>query len=295
MHPHVTTTHLTKRYGNNVALNDVSLDIAPRQIVGLIGQNGSGKTTLLDLIAGLAVPSSGACQTLGRDSHRLDEAALARIGVVFQENRFLGWMRVEQHLAYFGSFYPNWDLRRQAALLEELDLDPVAKIGHLSGGDIQKLGIITAVCHHPQLLLLDEPLSSLDPIARESLLKLILRLIEEDDSTIIVSSHVLSDIERLVTWVVGLHEGVLCANASLAALQDRFAEWRVTAANGTPLAESFQENYVRRQARDGGEACLIVENAAADRAAFQARHHADVRVGRPSLEQIYPLLLKGRS
>ena len=295
MHSLVTTTHLTKRFGKTVALKDLSLDIGERQIVGLIGQNGSGKTTLLDLISGTALPSSGTCATLGRDGSRLDEAALEQIGVVFQENRFLGWMRVEQHLAYFGSFYRNWDLQRQAALLKELDLDPKAKVGNLSGGDIQKLGIITAVCHHPKLLLLDEPLSSLDPLARESVLQFILRLLDDDNATIIVSSHTLSDIERLVTWVICLNEGRLCANASLATLQERFSEWRVTATNGAPLPESFQETYVRGQTRVGRETRLIVENAVAQRATFQTRHHADVTVEPLKLEQIYPLLLEGRS
>ena len=290
----ITTTRLTKRYGKNVALNDLSLEIGERQIVGLIGQNGSGKTTLLDLISGTALPSSGTCETLGCAGGRLDEAALAQIGVVFQENRFLGWMRVEQHLAYFGSFYSNWDRQREASLLQELDLDPKAKVGHLSGGDIQKLGIITAVCHHPKLLLLDEPLSSLDPLARESVLQFILRLLEEDGSTIIVSSHTLSDIERLVTWVICLNEGHLRANAALATLQERFAEWRVTAVNGTPLPESFQELYVRGQTRHAGEARLLVENGEGDRVAFQQRHHADVKIGQLKLEQIYPLLLEGR-
>lgn len=256
MKPLVTTTGLTKRFGAKVALRDLTLSIGHRQIVGLIGQNGSGKTTLLDIIAGLALPSAGACQTLGQDSRRLDERALGQIGVVFQENRFLGWMRVEQHLAYFGSFYANWDLARQAALLEELDLDPKAKVGNLSGGDIQKLGIVTAVCHHPRLLLLDEPLSSLDPIARESLLNFILRLLDEDDVTIIVSSHLLSDIERLVDWVICLNDGVLCANESLVALRERFE----------PARESFHE-----------------------------RPGAVVAAGRLGLEQIYPLLLKNRS
>lgn len=291
----VTTSRLTKRYGKNAALNDLSIDLSEGQIVGLIGQNGSGKTTLLDIIAGTALPSSGSATTLGCESGRLDEAALGKMGVVFQENRFLGWMRVEQHLAYFGSFYANWDRQREAALLQELDLDPKAKVGHLSGGDSQKLGIITAVCHHPRLLLLDEPLSALDPLARESVLQLIVRLRDEDRSTIIVSSHTLSDIERLVTWVVCLNEGLLCANASLTTLQQRFAEWRVTPANGTPLADSFQETYVRGQTRLGCETSLVVENAEAHLSAFQARHHAVVKVAPLNLERIYPFLLKGRS
>src|SRR6185436_11054620 len=121
---------------------------------------------------------------------------------------------------------------RQQSLLTDLDLDPRAKVGHLSGGDAQKLGIITAVCHHPRLLLLDEPLSSLDPIARETLLNFILRLLDEDEVTIVVSSHALMDIERLVDWVICLDNGKLRANSALDTLQERFATWEVTSSNG---------------------------------------------------------------
>ena len=237
----VRTDRLTKRYGQKVALNDLSIAIDQPGVVGLIGQNGSGKTTLLDLIAGTARATEGTCRTFDIDSARLDESALARIGVVYQENRFLDWMRVDDHLKYFGAFYRNWDLERQYALLDDLGLDRKARVGHLSGGDVQKLGIITAVCHHPRLLLLDEPLSALDPIARESLLKFILRLLDEDEVTIIISSHALMDIERLVNWVICLNRGELTANSSLDALQERFAEWQVTSTNG--ICPTHSENH----------------------------------------------------
>ncbi|MDB6094440.1 MAG: ecsA [Verrucomicrobia bacterium] len=293
MNPIVETKRLTKTYGPKIALNELDLTIDRQRVVGLIGQNGSGKTTLLALVAGTAIASEGMCRTLGTDSARLEDDALSRIGVVFQENRFLDWMRVDEHLAYFGSFYKNWDVARQASLLEDLDLDPKAKVGHLSGGDVQKLGIITAVCHHPKLLLLDEPVSSLDPIARESLLKFIMRLLDEDDVTIIVSSHALMDIERLVDWVICLDQGNLKANSPLDVLQERFAEWRLTSTNGV-LPETFREGYIRQQMSSGRQANLIVENADHQLAMFREKYHVDVTIGRLNLERIYPLLLKSR-
>lgn len=293
MRPAVNLQGVTKRFRSKVALDQLSLEIEPRRVVGLIGQNGSGKTTLLDLIAGIALPSSGRCETLGQDSGRLDAAALQQLGVVFQENRFLPWMRVEQHLAYFGSFYQTWDSERQSSLLELLELDPKAKVGHLSGGDAQKLGIITAVCHHPKLLLLDEPLSSLDPLARESVLKLILRLFDEDELTIIVSSHTLLDVERLVNWVVCLDQGALCANEATDELQERFAEWHLVARCG-PFADPFRESFVRDQSTAGRQARLVVENADRHLDAFRERYQADITVNRLNLEKIYPFLLKGR-
>jgi ABC-2 type transport system ATP-binding protein len=285
---------IKKHYGAKSALNGLSMSIADQRVVGLIGQNGSGKTTLLDIISGATLPSEGSCITLGVDSRRLPESILARIGVVFQENRFLDWMRVEQHLKYFGSFYPTWDVARQNRLLTDLDLDPRAKVGHLSGGDVQKLGIITAVCHHPELLLLDEPLSSLDPIARESLLNFILRLLDEDDVTIIVSSHALMDVERLVNWVICLDDGKLRANSALDDLQERFATWEVTSQNGS-LPAAFTEPFVRQQNCSGRLAHLVVENADLHLDAFCATHHVEVSVGQLNLEKIYPFLLERKS
>lgn len=287
----VETSRLSKRFGAKIALRELTLAIDRQRVVGLVGQNGSGKTTLLDLIAGTAVPSGGSCRTLGHDSVRLSDEVLRQIGVVYQESRFLEWMRVEQHLRYFGSFYPNWDTARQQSLLTDLELDPKAKVGQLSGGDAQKLGIITAVCHHPRLLLLDEPLSSLDPIARESLLKFILRLLDEDEVTIIVSSHALLDIERLVDWIVCLNAGAVNANSSLDALLERFSEWQVSSLDGR-LPHPFREPWVRQQTCSAHRSCLIVEDGERHLAEFREKYRAEVQVGRLNLERIYPLLLK---
>jgi ABC-2 type transport system ATP-binding protein len=289
----VKTEDLTKRYGDKVALNRLSLDIDRQRVIGLIGQNGSGKTTLLDIIAGMIIPTEGSCLTLGCPGAELSEELLAQLGVVYQENRFLDWMSVEQHLAYFGSFYKKWDVARQRALLKDLDLNPRAKVGHLSGGDIQKLGVITAVSHHPRLLLLDEPLSALDPIARETLLKFILRLLDEDEVTMIISSHALRDVERLMDWVVCLREGELRANSSLDALQERFAEWHVTSENGS-LPAVFPESFVREQSGNDRQARLIVEHAHARVEEFGEKYHAEVKVSSMNLERIYPLLVQPR-
>lgn len=285
---------LTKRYGDKVALNCLSLDIDRQRVIGLIGQNGSGKTTLLDIIAGTILPTEGNCLTLGCHGVQLTEELLSKLGVVYQENRFLDWMSVEQHLAYFGSFYETWDVARQKTLLKDLDLNPRAKVGHLSGGDIQKLGVITAVSHHPRLLLLDEPLSSLDPIARETLLKFILRLLDEDEVTMIISSHALRDVERLMDWVVCLSEGNLRANSTLDALQERFVEWHVVSVNGQ-LPAVFAEPFVREQSGNGRQARLVVEHAHAQVQEFEEKYHAAVKVTPMNLERIYPLLVQPRT
>lgn len=285
---------VSKRYGEKVALDHVSFVIAQQRLVGLIGQNGSGKSTLLDIIAGISRPTEGTCATLGRDNGHLSDTDLGQLGVVTQDNRFLKWMRVEQHLRFFASFYPRWDVARQNALLKELDLPPQAKIGHLSTGNVQKLAIITAVCHHPRLLLLDEPVSALDPLARESILRLLTQLLEEDEVTIVISSHLLSDIERLVDWVLCLADGKLAANSGLLDLQRRFATWRIPHANcsATP---AFAETFIRDQARQNGDWVLVVENAEHELPGFRERHRVSVKTEPMTLERMYPYLVKSRS
>ena len=156
---------------------------------------------------------------------------------------------------------------------------------------MQKLGIITAVCHHPRLLLLDEPLSSLDPIARESLLKFILRLLDEDEVTIVVSSHALMDIERLVDWIICLNGGNVNANSSFDDLQERFSGWHVTSNNGV-FQNPFREPWVRQQTCSGRQANLVVEHGEQHMETFREKYHADIKVNRLNLERIYPLLLK---
>ena len=172
--------HVTKLYGNVTALDDISLTVPAQRVVGLIGRNGSGKTTLLHHLVGLLLPTSGSCVTLEKNAAALGADELSRIGVVYQENRFLEWMTVSQHLQYVSSFYTSWDTDRQDRLLAELELKTDVRIATLSPGDVQKMGLILAVCHHPELLLLDEPVSALDPIARQRLLEFLLDLLHED-------------------------------------------------------------------------------------------------------------------
>ena len=135
-------SQLTKRFETTVALDGVDVRVSPRSIVGLLGKNGSGKTTLMRHLMGLLLPSEGQASTLGRPTSQLGHDELIRIGFVPQEIRLLDWMTVEQHLHYVSTFYPRWDRERQSRLLEELELDPSARTGSLSTGNLQKLAVI---------------------------------------------------------------------------------------------------------------------------------------------------------
>lgn len=285
---------LTKTFGDLSALRDVSLTLSGPSIIGLIGRNGSGKTTLLRHIVGLQLPTSGTAKTLGVSTDALTHAELVRIGVVQQNPSFLGWMSVGQQLDFLAGFYPKWDEGRLRDLADLLELRFEAEIKGLSVGNVQKLAILAALCHHPDLILLDEPVSNLDPIVRERFLKFLMQVIEEDAATIVISSHVLHDIESTVDWVVCLDEGSVTANAALDSLKEEFTEWHVRART-RDLPARFDVPFVVRETAVGPRhAKLVVRCAVADIAAFRHTHDVDVEVVPLNLQGLFPVIAAGR-
>jgi len=282
-----------KAFGRIQALDGVSARVAPGRIFGLLGRNGGGKTTLLRLASGLALPTNGRVSVLGVPSAELGGNELARLGVVHQESRFLGWMRVREHLDYVASFYARWDRPLVRRLMDALELPPEARVGTLSPGNVQKLALVLALGHRPELLLLDEPVSALDPIARETLLTLLLELIQDGGTTIVISSHLLRDVERVVDWVLCLERGRLVVDAALDDLRERYAEWRVLSRNG-PLPERFVEEFVLKQEGDRAQARLLVRDAAGAQADFERRHHVTVEAVPLNLERMFPLWVEAR-
>src|SRR5688572_305954 len=213
---------VAKTYGPSIALDGVQLAGQRGRVIGLIGRNGSGKTTLIRMLAGLVLPTRGTCHVLGVDNAVLGAGELSRLGVVHQEGRLAGWMRVGQHLEYVASFYSSWDRELERRLLQDLELDPREQVGKLSPGNRQKLALILALGHRPELLLLDEPASALDPLAREVLLAAVLELLQDQARTVVISSHVLRDVERVIDWVVCLDRGRVIVDDALDHLQERF-------------------------------------------------------------------------
>ncbi len=289
----VTADRLAKHFGNAVALDAITFAVPRGRVVGLLGRNGSGKTTLLRALQGAVIPTSGSCSLFGTRSVDLGDADLARVGVVHQENRFLPWMSGRAHLDYVRSFFERWDLRREAQLVAALDLDLAERIGAMSPGAVQKLAIVTATCHRPDVLLLDEPAAALDPMAREALLQSLLDVLREDEPAIVISSHALRDVERTVDWILCLDRGRVVQDESFDTLQERYAEWRVTTQNGA-LPAHFAETWVLAQAAEGRQAVLTVESPEDHRALFEQRYHARVESRPISLERMFPLWMARR-
>jgi len=279
---------VSKRFGSTTALDGITLAVPKQRIVGLIGRNGCGKTTMLNHVVGLQLADRGLCTTLGHPAETLTAGHLARIGMVWQEGRFLDWMSVEQHIRYVAAFYDVWDMEREKHLVDQLELDRDANVGSLSPGNAQKLGLVLAVCHHPELLLLDEPMSALDPIAREQVLAFLLELVRDDGATTVISSHVLRDIESVVEWIVCLDRGRVIVDTSLDELQERYHEWQVTSPG--PIADAFREPYVLVQRTNQHKAHLLVRDASELVDVFERKYGVDVESRPLNLERIFPLL-----
>jgi len=211
--------------------------------------------------------------------------------VVTQTPSFIYWMSVGRQLRYLSGFYPRWDSARQSFLLDLLDLDARSKILGLSTGNLQKLAIVAALCHHPDLILLDEPVSNLDPIVRDRFLTFLLDLVQEDNATIVISSHILHDIESTVDWIVCLNDGAVAADTALDDLKDQYAEWRITART-RDLPRRFEEPFVVRQSVTQTRAARIeVRKTDADLPAFQHAHDVDVEVAAINLQGLFPILV----
>ncbi len=208
----VAITDLFRRFGPKTVLNNVSLYVPRGSVFGLVGENGAGKTTLIKHILGLLRAEAGSVRVFGLDPVADPVGVLGRIGYLSEQPDLPGWMRVEELLRYTQAFYPNWDMAYAEKLREQFGLAPGARLKTLSKGQQAKAGLLAAQAHRPELLLLDEPSSGLDPIVRRDILEAVIRTVSEEGRTVFFSSHLLEEIERVSDYVAMLHQGhlVLC-------------------------------------------------------------------------------------
>jgi ABC-2 type transport system ATP-binding protein len=230
---------LAKRFDDVVALDEVSVEIGPGSIVGLLGANGSGKSTLLRHMVGLYLPDRGDCRTFGVEAAMLAPEDLSRLGYVHQEGGLIDWMTGAQLIRYVGAYYPTWNPDLAAEFTERFDLPTHRRVGAMSPGQRQKLAILLAIGFEPELLILDEPAAALDPIARHQFLELLLEIIQNEGRTILISSHILSDVEKVIDHVVILDEGKLLRDCTFDELREEFLRVRLTSLNG-PLARPIE-------------------------------------------------------
>jgi len=206
--------------GKERVLTEVNLELAPGTITGLLGRNGSGKTTLIRVALGLMRAHSGSVELFAADSWNAPAEIRKRLGYVAQKFAGFGWMKVDACLDLIGSHYEDWDHGLIEDLKREWRLEN-RKIAKLSPGDQQKVAILLAVGHRPDLLILDEPAASLDPAARRDFLRALVELNAARNQTVLLSSHITSDIERVASHIAILHGGCIVCHEALDELKDR--------------------------------------------------------------------------
>jgi ABC-2 type transport system ATP-binding protein len=217
----VTVTNLSRRFGSKEALRDVSVTVSRGCVFGLVGENGAGKSTLLKHLLGLWRAETGTVRVFGEDPVAEPVSVLGRIGYLSEQPDLPGWMRVTDLLRYMQGFYPRWDANYAEELREQFGLDPGSRIRTLSKGQHARLGLIAAEAHRPDLLILDEPSSGLDPIVRRDILEAIIRTVTDEGRTVIFSSHLLDEVERVCDHLAMLHRGMLRFCAPLSEIQTR--------------------------------------------------------------------------
>jgi len=199
----IEASGLGKRYRRTWALRDCTLTVPAGCVVGLVGPNGAGKTTLLQLATGLLTPTCGTIRVLG-EPPAASPAQLARVGFVAQDTPVYARMRVADHLRMGAWLNPGWDDVLAQRRIGQLGLDPKQRAGSLSGGQRAQLALTLALAKRPELLLLDEPVASLDPLARREFLRSLMEAVAEHGTSVVMSSHLVADMERVCDYLIVL-------------------------------------------------------------------------------------------
>ena len=227
----IHTTNLSCRYGRHEAVSGITFAVQPGTIFALLGPNGAGKTTTIRVLMNILRPSSGHAHVLGVDSRRLGPSELESIGYVSENQELPGWMTVAELLSFCRPFYRTWDDGLCRKLIADFDLPRNVKIGRLSRGMRIKAALVSSLAYRPALLVLDEPFSGLDPVVRDDLVHGVLERAGEEQWTVLISSHDLDEVERLVDSVGFMDAGRLLLAEPLTELLDRFRRVEVTIAD----------------------------------------------------------------
>lgn len=218
--PVIDIQRLTRRFGTKTALDDVSLAVPRGTVFGLIGANGAGKTTMIKHVLGMLKAQSGTVRVFGLEPVANPVAVLGRIGYLSEDRDLPDWMRVEELMRYTQAFFPAWDEAYAEELRKAFELDPAAKVKNLSRGQRARAGLLIALAHRPDLLVLDEPSSGLDPIVRRDILAAIVKTIADEGRTVLFSSHLLDEVERVADHVAVIHEGKVVLSGTMDAVRE---------------------------------------------------------------------------
>ena len=213
--------NLAKRFGRHEVLTDLTLQVPRGKTYAFLGPNGAGKTTTIRILMGLLRADGGSARVLGLDSTREAMEIRRRVGYLAEDQKMFGWMRVEQILRFLAPFYPTWDAAFASALLKQFSLPPRAKVKQLSKGQNVRLGLLLAMAHRPELVILDDPTTGLDPIARKDFLRDVVGSLQSEGVTVFFSSHLLYELEPVADGVAILNGGRIVLTSPTERLRER--------------------------------------------------------------------------
>lgn len=277
---------LTRQFGSKAALNDVSLAVPRGCVFGLVGENGAGKTTLIKHVLGLLKAQFGSVRVFDRDPVEDPVGVLSRIGCLSEDRDLPDWMRIDELLRYMQAFYPTWDERFADELCRQFELQPRQKVSTLSRGQRARAGLVTALAHRPDLLVLDEPSSGLDPVVRQDILTAIVRTVAEEGRTVLFSSHLLDEVERVADRVAFVHDGRIVVSDTLD--QIKVSHRRFTVRFGQPLYAAPQLKGALACTGEGQEWTFLANGGSEElKQAVAAQGGTIVEEAAPSLEEIF--------
>jgi len=250
---------LRHSFGRRKILDGVTLSVPQGAVLGLVGRNGAGKSTLIRILLGLLRPDGGESRVFGRRSPELDDALKQRLAYVPQQPEAFHWMTVGAMLDFVGGFYPRWDTAYVDAMLRRWSIKRSAALSKLSPGERQSVALIRALATQPELLVLDEPAAALDPVARRELLREIARRAGDSGTTVVFSTHIVSDLERVASQAAMLHRGRLLLNAPMDDLKETHARLTLPAETGLP--QHVTGELRRRRHGDGSVSLVLAREA----------------------------------
>jgi ABC-2 type transport system ATP-binding protein len=285
---------VSKYYGNQAALQNVSLEIPSGVVCALLGENGAGKTTAIRVMLGLAEADAGSCRVLGLESSEHSEQIRRSVGYVSERPVLYDWMTIDEIGWFAAGFYPPGYYAKYLGLTSQFGLPKKQKIKNLSKGMRAKVALSLAMAHEPRLLVLDEPTSGLDTLVRREFLESMVDL-AADGRTVLLSSHQIGEVERIADLVAILHEGKLVLVERLEELKKQVQELTITLAEGAGAPPSVGGEILRRSGRMRQWQVLIrgPVNGQVDRLRNDpAVRHVDIRT--PALEEIFVAYLQPR-
>ncbi len=282
----VSLDRVSRRYGTKTALADVSLDIPRGCVLGLVGANGAGKTTLIKHLLGLLRAQAGTVRVFGLDPVSRNVEVLGRLGYLSEDRDLPPWITVGELLRYARPFHPQWDPAYAEALRQQFQLVSSARIRTLSKGELAKTGLLVALAHRPELLVLDEPSSGLDPVVRRELLEAIVRAVADDGRTVLFSSHLLDEVERVSDRVAMLVQGRVVLEGDLAGAMEQHRRLLVALPAARPLPSELPGALCARGGPDEWTV-ICAGGGAAFRQALAAAHGEVLDDAPASFEEIF--------